>query len=400
MLLLGLVVVWPNGTEAIFTEGQAGQFALEPVVEGVESPTDVGTAGDGSDRLFVVEREGRVVVIDPTGIRSETPLLDLSDEVVTTGEGGMLAIAFHPDFASDVDVEGSGRFYVSWTNPEADLIVAEFTLLQDSDVAEPGHRVILEIPQPSHDHNGGDLAFGPDGYLYVSVGDGAMAGQQGLQAQNLELLLGKILRIDIDHDGGVERPYTIPADNPFVNHPDARPEIFALGLRNPWRIAFHNGELWAGDVGGAAAEEINLIEAGGNYGWPIYEGNSFKFLAAGRHVLQGRIFEYLPALFRMNLSDDHRRIPPVAAYPHENSAAVTGGLVVKESAGLPGITGRYLFSDFVRGTIWSLDPSREPAIVTTLVTEAGPIVSFGESANGEVLVVSLGGTIFKLVENA
>lgn len=397
MATLAFIVMRPQSMTVDFRDAPDVQLALEPWLGGLDAPLDAAVASDGSGRVFIVERAGRVRVVDSDGVLLDEPVLDISDRVNVFGEGGLLTIVFHPEFSSNPGEPG--RFYVTWMSHEMVLTVQEFYLAPGSNVALPDSRIILEVPQPSMNHNGGGLAFGPDGYLYISVGDGHDISQQGLEAQSLGSLLGKMLRVDVDETGEDGRPYGIPADNPFLDDPDARPEIYAVGLRNPWRMTFHGNELWVSDVGGELSEEVNIVQSGGNYGWPIYEGNGFKPKAAVRHVLEGRIAEYVGDVLQMNFTESGRRIAPIAAYAHDgNSAAITGGLVVDDSAGLPGIEGRYIFADFIQGTISSLEYDQGRAVVTPLIENAGSIVSFRQAETGEILVLSLTGTIFQLTQ--
>jgi glucose/arabinose dehydrogenase len=223
-------------------------------------------AGDGSGRLFVVEQAGRIRIVE-SGAVLEPPFLDLKNLVKSGGERGLLGLAFHPDFATN------RRFFVDYTRePDGATVIAEHHAGTDSaNRADPLGRVLLTVAQPFSNHNGGMLAFGPDGDLYIGLGDGGSGGDPGNRAQNPNELLGKILRIDVDG----ARPYAIPPLNPFANG-GGRPEIYALGLRNPWRFAFDraDGRLLAGDVGQNRVEEVDVIARGGNYGWPILEGRA------------------------------------------------------------------------------------------------------------------------------
>lgn len=398
LLLVGAMtfaVMRPQTMKMVVLDRPDTAVGLTPRIEGLDAPVDLATPDDDSGRLFIVEREGRVVLAQTDGTVLDRPILDLTDQVQMEGEGGMLSIAFHPDFRSQQESSGEGRFYLTWTSPEHSVMLGEFTLPVGSNVAREAWRVILDVPQPTFDHNGGALAFGPDGYLYVSIGDGSHAGKQWLEAQDLGSLLGKILRIDVDRSTG-DHPYAIPADNPFVGDDGSRAEIYALGLRNPWRISFDGDVLWAADVGAAASEEIDLIHPGHNYGWPLYEGDRFKAAAFVRHIAEGRAAEYFSDLITLNVSADLARTPPIAVRPHGEAAAIIGGLVVDDRAGLPDLAGRYLFADFVAGTISSLAYDGETATITPLLDDAGPIVSFARDMDGAVLAVSLAGTVYQL----
>ncbi len=284
------------------------ELGLQTVVAGLGAPLLVANAGDGSDRLFVVEQVGRIRVIEDGELRPE-PFLDLSGRILAGGEQGLLGLAFHPRFASN------GRFFVNYTDLQGDTVVAEFGLLSgDPDRGDPGsERLLLSFDQPFANHNGGALAFGPDGDLYVATGDGGSAGDPMGNGQNLDTLLGKLLRIDVDErTDGLE--YAIPPDNPFADRDGARPEIWAYGLRNPWRFSFdlETGDLWIGDVGQGSFEEIDHVastDAGLNFGWSVMEGDA--------------CFEPLTGC------DESGITLPVAVYDHGLGCSVTGGFVYR-----------------------------------------------------------------------
>ncbi|NNK74167.1 MAG: hypothetical protein HKO94_13340, partial [Flavobacteriaceae bacterium] len=248
---------------------------LELIASGFNAPLSIQNAGDS--RLFIVERAGLIKIINPDGSINPVPFLDIDDKVVTPGgvgdEGGLLGLAFHPDYSSN------GYFYVHYINNDIDSVISRFSVnTSNPDLADAeSESVILNIFQPQPNHNGGDLAFGPEGFLYIAMGDGGSPADSDNNGQRLDTLLGKILRIDVNSDS----PYAIPPTNPFVNDGDLNTlgEIWAYGLRNPWRISFDafNGDLWIADVGQGVSEEINLASAGiggQNYGWRCYEGSS------------------------------------------------------------------------------------------------------------------------------
>lgn len=332
------------------------RIETRPVLDGFESPVGVTHAGDDSGRLFVIEQVGRIQVIE--GERAET-FLDIGDRLVSGGEQGLLGLAFHPRY------EANKRFYVNYTDLDGDTVVSEFESTEDG--GDPSsERVLLRIDQPFENHNGGHLAFGPDGYLYIATGDGGSAGDPENNGQRLDTHLGKLLRIDVDSRAAGQ--YGIPKDNPFTDDPDARPEIWAYGLRNPWRFSFdrETDELWIGDVGQSATEEIDREPAGSrggrNYGWRLVEGND--------------CYE--------DDCDPSRFVPPVATYSHELGCSVTGGYVYRGDA-YPALRGAYIAGDYCSGYIWALpanvngveDP--EPALATDL-----SISSFGEDEAGEI----------------
>ncbi|MGC1515217.1 MAG: PQQ-dependent sugar dehydrogenase, partial [Maribacter sp.] len=333
-------------------------------------PLDLQSPADGSNRIFVAEQGGVIKVFENTASVAETSIfLDISNTVASTGELGLLGFTFHPDYATN------GFVYVMYT-PRASLsVLSRFTVSQTDDNAinAASEAVLLEIPQPFTNHNGGQLAFGTDGYLYIASGDGGGAGDPEGNAQNLENLLGKILRIDVDREeDGLQ--YAIPADNPFANSDTARPELFAYGLRNPWRFSIDEptNTIWAGDVGQGEMEEINRIENGGNYGWNILEGTS---------------------CYASTDCEEEGTIAPFYEYNHDaNDKSVTGGYVYRGTV-IPSLTGYYVYGDFVSGRIWTLDAQGN----NQLVVETGlNIASFGTDANNELYVCSFDGRIYQL----
>jgi glucose/arabinose dehydrogenase len=339
-----------------------------------EHPLDLQHAGDGSQRLFVVEQAGRIRVIDPlTG--TSGLFLDITARVSDEGgEEGLLGLAFHPDF------EFNGYCYVNYTaSGPRRTVISRFGLdSANPEMADPGTElVLLEFDQPYTNHNGGQLQFGPDdGYLYVATGDGGSAGDPGNNGQSLSTLLGKILRIDVDNpSGGLN--YGIPPDNPYVGT-GFREEIYAYGLRNPWRFSFDNvtGLLWAGDVGQDTREEIDIVRKGGNYGWRIMEGSLCFDPPSG--------------------CDTTGLILPVTEYGRDEGESVTGGFVYR-GAGLPELVGMYIYGDYISGRVWALDSSG-PAPPTLLADAAFNISSFGVDEAGELLICNYGGTIHRLTQ--
>jgi glucose/arabinose dehydrogenase len=343
------------------------QLRLEPVVEGLDSPLFLTHAGDGSGRLFVLERAGRILIVDQSVLLPE-PFLDIRSRVRSGGEQGLLGLAFHPGFARN------GRFFVSYTRQnDGASVVAEYRVSADVDRARRIERVLLTVPQPFGNHNGGMIAFGRDGDLYIGLGDGGSGGDPGNRAQDADELLGKILRI-----GVAGRPYDIPPDNPFADG-GGRPEIFALGLRNPWRFSFDrkNGQLFAGDVGQGHREEIDRIRRGRNYGWRLIEGTRC----------------YRP---RVGCEQDGLE-PPLTEYRHRRGrCSVTGGYVYRGRA-IPQLKGTYVFGDFCSGEIFGLRKGRRAILLDTELA----IASFGEDEAGEVYVVDLvAGAVSRIVSAA
>lgn len=346
-----------------------GGIALMPIATGLDAPVYV--AGDGTGRLFVVEKRGVIREVRD-GVLRDPPFLDLRDRVGSdSSEQGLLSVAFHPHFAEN------GRLFVDYTNQDGDTVIAGFQA--DGDVADPHSEVLLlTIDQPYENHNGGQVQFGPDGYLYIGMGDGGSAGDPHGNGQNQATLLGKLLRIDVDHG----HPYAIPSDNPALGG-DARPEIWALGVRNPWRFSFDRatGDLYLADVGQDSREEIDVQRAGAsggaNYGWNVAEGGACY---GDEHCAMSQF------------------VAPVAEYGHDQGCSVTGGYVYRGKA-FPKLQGVYFFGDFCSGQIWSL---REVApdmwqLRAILKTDLG-ISSFGQDDAGEVYVVDLGGGLYRLVE--
>ena len=336
------------------------------------------TAPSGDDRLFVVEQGGRIRVVRPDGTMASRPFLDISSLVSQGGEQGLLGLAFHPRYAQN------GRLFVNYTNRQGATVVAEFRVSGDRNVVNAGsRRRLLRIAQPFANHNGGMVTFGPDGFLYIGMGDGGSGGDPGNRAQNLGSLLGKMLRIDVNGHGA-RRPYKIPASNPFRGRRGAQPEIFALGLRNPWRFSFDRtrGDLWIGDVGQNRIEEVDFATSararGANFGWSRFEARSR--------------FSNVP------LSAGHL-IQPVTQYNHGPGCSITGGYVYRGPS-IPDLDGRYIFSDFCSSQVWSMRAGPTPGgrrdISDSLGTRlpAAGVRGFGEGADGR-LYVTTGETIWR-----
>ena len=359
----------------------AGDFrvGLEPIAAGLVEPLYVTHAGDGSGRLFIVEKAGVVRILDE-GQVLETPFLDITDRVGSDGsEQGLLSIAFPPDYAD------SGAFYVDYTDAAGNTVVSRFTVGGDPNVADPAsEEAILRQEQPFPNHNGGLLLFGPDGYLYVGLGDGGSQGDPEGNGQRLDTWLGKILRIDPANPSG-DQPYSIPEDNPFVDDESARPEIWAYGLRNPWRFSFdrETGDFYLADVGGTQIEEVNYRPAddlgGENYGWDIREGT---------------------ACYEQDPCDLDGAVDPVTEYTHDFGCSVTGGYVYRGSA-FPGLQGVYLFADYCSGLLWGLGRDADGEWTRSDPIETGfSLASFGEDESGELYVTDFGGVLYRIVTNS
>jgi glucose/arabinose dehydrogenase len=335
-----------------------GGLALAPVLDGLASP--VFFLEEPALGSFFVAEQGGTVIRVQGGERST--FLDLSAQVSRGGEQGLLGLAFHPRLA-----DGDARFYVHFTDAGGDTRVHEYAVVQGLAVFR---RELLAEAQPYSNHNGGMLAFGPDGMLYLALGDGGGGGDPDDRAQDLESRLGKILRLDVDGDS------LAPADNPFVGTA-GRDEVWHYGLRNPWRFSFDraNGDLWIGDVGQGAWEEVDVARAGQkglNFGWDAFEGTH-----------------------RHEAGDAPGHVLPVAEYDHSNNRqAVTGGYVYRGQA-IPSLQGTYLFADYASGEVWGLDAATGTGM-RPLLTTGFPVSSFGEDAAGELYLVGLGGTVHKL----
>jgi len=347
---------------------------LQPIITGLLDPLGIVSAGDS--RLFIVLQEGRIVIWDGTGILP-TDFLNVRSLVTCCGERGLLGLAFHPNYPS------TPYFYVYYTNTAGNSVVARYQVSADPNVADTNPlniQIILTVTQPAFtNHKGGQLNFGPDGYLYIALGDGGSGGDPDNHAQNLGDLLGKILRIDVDSAS----PYAIPATNPFVGRPGLD-EIWAYGLRNPWRFAFDRltGDMFIADVGQGAWEEVNFQPAGSpggqNYGWRLMEGaHCFPPGTTGCES---------PSLTL-----------PILEYDHGQGCSITGGYRYRGSAH-PAMVGFYFYGDFCSGRIWGAAPSGGGAWTTTMLLDSSLNIStFGEDAAGELYVADLKGTIYRII---
>ncbi len=357
--------------------GSSPPLNLEKVLDNLVLPVQVTHAGDGSGRIFVVEQQGRITVLN-NGAASGTLFLDITDRVNCCEERGLFNVAFSPGYPA------ANRFYLSYSNKNDDTVISRFNATSDPDVADPtSEEILLTVPQPHEVHNGGRLAFGPrDGYLYVGMVDGGSDGRPAHFPQDPALLLGKILRIDVESS---TQPYQVPAGNPFVADDQFRPEIWALGFRNPWGFAFNHrtGDLYIPDTGHNDREELNFQPAaspgGENYGWPTIEGTRCPR------------FEDLPVPCRQA----GIFTPPIAEYDHTRGCAIVGGVVYRGSQ-FPHLKDRFLFADFCRGDIWSLTKQNStPGAGTDEVNHTGwhselvlkasvPVSSVGEDEEGNL----------------
>ena len=334
---------------------------LEPMLTGLDRPIGIENAADGTGRLFVVQQRGEVRLIDASGQLQDDPYLNIRDRVQVSNEEGLLGLAFHPAF------EENGRLFLHYTSLEGKTVVSEFATDPAATSVDPAsERMLLETPNRASNHNGGRLTFGRDGYLYLALGDDA----NGDNAQDLESLNGKLLRIDVDG----EEPYAIPDDNPFAGGGGA-PEVWAYGLRNPWRFSFdrETGDVWIGDVGAGAREEIDRApgDVGGlNYGWPVMEGTACE-----------------------EPCDASPYVLPIADYGRDAGDCVVIGGFVYRGAAQPALVGSYVAADLCSGRLWTIDAGQAAAGPTELVergTAAGlGISSFGEDEAGELYAVDL-----------
>ena len=349
------------------------EIRLVPAFTGLSSPIFVTHAGDGTNRLFIVEQGGVIKVVRP-GSSTPTTFLDIRTKALSGGERGLLGLAFHPQYSRN------GRFFVYYTRAgDGALVIAEYNASTNSDIAGTTEMTLLTIPHPGQaNHNGGMLGFGNDGYLYIGVGDGGSGNDPPNNAQNPDVLLGKILRINVDQPDPVARTrYSSPPDNPFVNRA-GRDEIFAVGLRNPWRFSFDrlSGQQWVGDVGQDVREEVDTpIANGGNYGWRVYEG---ALCTNNDRALCARV-DFIPPLFDFSHAGGR--------------CSVTGGYVYRGSLGVFA-SGTYVYGDFCSGEIFVWNDEQR-----LLFDTAMNISSFGEDEQGELYVVDLNGSISRLVSD-
>jgi glucose/arabinose dehydrogenase len=359
--------LWPN-------------LAFAPLPYEFDTPVFLTHAGDGSGRLFVVEQAGYIRVVDNGQVASE-PFLDIEEEVLFDGEQGLLSMAFAPDY------QNNGRFYVYYTDNAGDNVVVRYRVSDNNpNVADPDSaQVVLPIPHPTHgNHNGGQLQFGPDGMLYIGIGDGGGANDEDNNAQSPGTILGKILRINVEQ--GNPTTYTIPSDNPFVNNTPYRGEIWSVGVRNPWRFSFdrETGDMYMGDVGQGQWEEVNFQPAGvggQNWGWRCYEG-----------------------LHTFNLSKCDSQFPydmPVAEYNHSEGCSITGGYVYRGTE-FEALQGIYFFTDYCSGIVWGLqNPHGSGWIQKSLADLDFGNTSFGEDEAGIVYLLNgASGRVFRIEDRS
>ncbi|NNG24781.1 PQQ-dependent sugar dehydrogenase [Telluria aromaticivorans] len=363
-------------TATVSYGGTAVSIALSEVAANLENPTWL-SAPTGDTRLFVLERPGRIRIVQNGNVLT-LPFLDISGRVFTGGEGGLLSLAFDPAFARN------GYFYIYYTDPQQNIVIERFTASSNPSLADPtSNLVILRIPHANFtNHFGGQVAFGPDGFLYLGTGDGGGAGDPLRNGQNLNSLLGKLLRIDVA-TAVAGQPFTIPPSNPYINQAGRRGEIWAAGLRNPWRFSWDSGQLYLSDVGQDRREEINISVAGTaglNYGWNTMEGTlCFNATTCDRTGLTLPVFEY-----------DH-------GANDANGCSITGGFVYRGSA-MPELAGRYFYSDYCRGFLKSFLATG--GNVTEQrdwnISGIGNVISFGQDGVGELYLTTSRGSVYKI----
>jgi glucose/arabinose dehydrogenase len=404
IVLLSLVITFSTFNPSALSQATDGQITwpkvtLEAWPLSFDRPVAITHAGDQSGRVFVVEQRGTIRIVQEGQLNPE-PFLDLSAQVQCCGEEGLLGLAFPPNYTE------KGHFYIYYTRQDGNNQVSRYRVSPDPDIADPNsEEEILFLHHPTYaNHNGGKLAFGPDGYLYIGTGDGGGAGDPQNNAQNLASLMGKILRIDAEGahlaiknlsnplffpllsggTGSSEGAYAIPSDNPFLNDPQARPEIWAFGLRNPWRFSFdaETGDLYIADVGQQAMEEINFQPAsssgGENYGWNILEGN-LCFSPSNA------------------CTPPPHYSPPVSVYEHSQGCSVTGGEVYRGTT-YPLLEGIYLYGDYCSGRIWGLVQDGSVWQSRELLDTSYRISTFGSDEMGDLYLADLNnGTIYRII---
>lgn len=369
MIKKGILFIGVIGLFFLSQDG-IGQIVLTEYASGLSSPVDIQNAGDG--RLFIVEQPGRIRIIDENADVLATPFLNITSSVATGGERGLLGLAFHPDY------ENNGYFYVNYTNNSGGLNtrISRFSVsATNPNLADASSELILlSMPQPFSNHNGGCVQFGPDGFLYIGMGDGGSAGDPGNRSQNINEIMGKMLRIDVDNTQGALN-YAIPADNPFVGVAGLD-EIYSTGLRNPWRFSFDkdNGDLWIADVGQNAWEEVNYspngTALGVNFGWRCYEGNAI-YNNSGCGTISNYEF-------------------PVYVYNHSFGSggySISGGYVYRGQRYASDFDGLYFTADYVTGNWWTIDNTGSATFFSNLMDD---VSSFGEDVFGELYVANLG----------
>jgi glucose/arabinose dehydrogenase len=381
LYVFGLVALLPLVMLQACSDGKSSAppgpppaLTLSTVVSGISNPVDLQFPDDGTGRMFIVQ-QGGLIRIATNGSLAVTPFLDITGKVNFSGEMGLLGLAFHPQFPQN------HLFYVHYdrlSGSQVQSVIAEYSVsTSDSNQADPNsERILLTVNQPFENHKGGQIVFGPDGFLYIGLGDGGNEGDPLGNGQNLQTLLGKMLRIDVDHQSSGMQ-YAIPSDNPFVSG-GGLPEIWAYGFRNPWRFSFDRseGRLFVGDVGQDKYEEIDIATSGGNFGWNTMEGMHCFNPASGCNMSGLTL--------------------PIAEYDHSEGEAVMGGYVYRGSA-ISGLAGAYVLGDFIVGTIWELTESNGSWTRTKVIDSGRNISSFGQDVAGELYVADYNGSVLRVV---
>ena len=387
--MIKLIVIFSFLFSCSFIQGQATLQYVQ-IFSGLSSPVDISNAGDGTNRLFIVEKAGIIKII-ANGIVLSTPFLNI-DPLVNSfaNERGLLGMEFHPDY------ETNGFFFVNYTNNSGSTTISRFKVSDtDSNIADPNsEKVMIQISQPFSNHNAGDLKFSPiDNYLYIPMGDGGSGGDPGCRAQDSTLLLGKMLRIDVDQNVNTSPYYGIPADNPYINFLNVPDEIWAFGLRNPWRFSFDSktGDMWMADVGQNVKEEVNFqpftSTGGENYGWAIMEATEcFDSNPINNNCVNG-----LPSCFSNTYTG------PIFSYFQNFSSggySITGGYVYR-GCKYTELYGYYLVTDYVTRNTWIVDSN---GAGTQMVDTPNGVATFGENEDGELFLATLSGGIYEIRE--
>ncbi len=371
-----------------FIQGQPTLQYVQ-VHSGLSNPVDISNAGDGSNRLFIVEKVGRIKIIENGNVLA-TPFLNITSLVnSSTNERGLLGLEFHPNY------ESNGYFFVNYTNLSGTTTISRFNISDvDDNLADVlSEKIMIQISQPFSNHNAGDLGFSPiDNYLYIPMGDGGSGGDPGCRSQDSTLLLGKILRIDVNQNVNTSPYYGVPPDNPYINFPNVRDEIWAFGLRNPWKFSFDSktGDIWIADVGQNAIEEVHIQShtstGGENYGWAIMEGNN----CYDPDPINNNCVNELPSCFSASYND------PIFTYGHNSSGgySITGGYVYR-GCKYTELYGYYITTDYSTENTWILNSDGD---ATQMVDTPNGVVSYGEDEAGELFLSTLSGGIYEVRE--
>ena len=358
-----LTACFDKDSRSASANSQLPAISLNPLFSDLSFQRPVAAIQDSTNNWFIVEQAGKIYRI-PANTQDKKLFLDLSKKIKSRGEMGLLGLALDPNF------KHNGIFYISYTAYDNYSYISRM-YSSEYDVDLNAEEVVLKLPQPYANHNGGQISFGPDSYLYIGFGDGGSAGDPEKNGQNTQTLLGALLRINVNN----AKTYSIPDDNPFITT-DGRDEIFAYGLRNPWRWSFDKvtGDLWLADVGQNEREEINIIKRGGNYGWNIMEGKQ---------------------CFTVAICKPEKYISPIYDYGHDLGQAITGGYVYR-GVSFPELSGYYVYGDFVSGKLWALKQTDKKIENNLLANTSFNISSFAQANNGEIYVIDYNGKIYAI----